>query len=138
MNAKFAKLIRQYAKIVGIKDPKLIERVFSRGDIYQKKRDLIAMRATIFAKRNIKPGTSYEEQQKIMEKFVKTQDLRDARFPKIKDEQTTDNENGHNDSEGSKKVSRLSMPKSNLSSKSKLGVGAYNNSEHKTHEVELG
>ena len=65
-------------------DEKIVERVFSRGDIHQKKIDLIAMRATIFAKQNIPAGTSYEDQQKMMKKFEKKENLQNVKWPEIK------------------------------------------------------
>lgn len=135
---KIKKLIKKYAKTIGISDPRLIEKVFFRGDVFQKKRDLIAMRATIYAKKNIIPGSSYEEQQKIMEEFSKNENLIDAKFPKIKienGENITRKNNGIVNGGKSQKTSKLSMSKSNLSIKPKLTVGAHNKPESKTHEI---
>lgn len=113
---KIIKLIRQYAKIVGITDTKTIERVFNRGDVHQKKRDLIAMRATIYAKKRLTANSTPEEQQKVLKEFEKTENLKDVHWPKFKIAETQD---GLPDRAGSKKTGRLQMRKSNLSIKPK-------------------
>lgn len=81
---KIIKLIRKYSKVMGL-DEKTVTKVFFKDhDIMRMKRDLIAMRASIYAKKHITADMNYLQQQEEMEKFTKTENLKDVKWPKIK------------------------------------------------------
>gem|GEM_PF-3717941 len=102
-----------------------------RGDVHQKKRDLISMRAIIFAKKNIKPGTPYDEQQTIMEKFEKSENLKDVRWPEFK---IKNKGIGQPIEEGS--TQKGSLPESIMPDESKSSVVSHNKQGSTSHEVE--
>jgi len=73
------KLFRRYALAMGIKT-KFVKAAWEKGDIYKKKQDLVAMRATLYVKEHGKPGMTPEEKQKMLMDFIKTE----PDFDKIK------------------------------------------------------
>lgn len=69
---KIAILISRYAKAAGI-DKKFVQRAYKKGDVFQKRQDLISMRAFIYLKKHIAPGMSQEEKDKVVADFMATE-----------------------------------------------------------------
>lgn len=91
-------LCNRYAKAIGM-DKKVVWRVFDRGDVHQKKRDIIAMRATLYARRVLPKDATPEQQLEAIAEYAKKEDLRDAKFPEF------NKKNGSVDGSGSQENS---------------------------------